>query len=56
MLLKTLFLLTSGMVLAGCAHHTAIRVDCNGHLRPINGPLPYEKSPASVSSEDPHAK
>jgi len=39
--LKTIGLLALGLLLAGCAAH-GTRVDCDGHLRPINAPAPAE--------------
>ena len=40
------FLLT--VVLAGCAHRGAVRVECEGPLRPINRPAPLKDAPVSV--------
>ena len=37
--LKTIGLLALALLLAGCATHRT-RVDCEGHLRPINAPAP----------------
>lgn len=47
------FVLTA--VLAGCAHHGAVRVECDGALRPINpkehlGAPPDSAPPASLDS------
>lgn len=33
-----IFLIASVLVFSACAHHEAIRVDCDGTLRPINRP------------------
>jgi len=42
--IRVLFL---ACVLSACAHHGAVRVECNGPLRPINAPSQHEP-PVSV--------
>lgn len=36
--------------LSACAHHSAVRVDCEGPLRPINAPTPVTKAKPGPSS------
>jgi hypothetical protein len=36
-------------VLAGCAHRGAVRVECDGALRPINPKEQLRESPVSVA-------
>jgi hypothetical protein len=45
-LLVTLFL-------AACAHRGAVRVDCEGPLRPINTPAPLKDAPVTVAPVNP---
>jgi hypothetical protein len=45
------FLLTS--LLAGCAHRGAVRVECDGGLRPINQPAPLKDAPVTVGPVSP---
>jgi hypothetical protein len=41
-----------GLVLnAGCAHNQAVRVDCEGSLRPINRPMPSGKQETGTSGK-----
>ena len=47
-LLVTLFL-------AACAHRGAVRVDCEGPLRPINRPAPLKDAPVTVAPGSPEA-
>jgi hypothetical protein len=35
-------------LLAGCAHRGAVRVECDGGLRPINQSAPSKEAPATV--------
>ena len=35
------------LVLAGCAHRGAVRVECDGPLSPINSPAHLKEAPAS---------
>ena len=35
-------------LLAGCAHRGAVRVECEGPLRPINRPAPLKDAPVTV--------
>ena len=39
--------------LAGCAHRGAVRVDCEGALRPINRPAPLKDAPVTVAPANP---
>jgi len=43
-----LFLILTVFV-AGCAHRGAVRVECDGPLRPINRPVPVPSTEAPVS-------
>ena len=36
------------VILAGCAHRGAMRVDCDGPLRPINRPSTLKEAPVTV--------
>jgi hypothetical protein len=36
----------------GCAHHGAVRVQCDGVLRPVNAPIESHEPPVSVGSKD----
>ena len=36
-------------LLAGCAHRGAVRVECDGPLRPINRPAPLKDAPVTVA-------
>jgi hypothetical protein len=47
------FLLTT--LLAGCAHRGAVRVECNGGLRPINQSVPSKEAPVTVAPASPEA-
>jgi hypothetical protein len=40
--LKTIWVLALMLLVGGCASHRP-RVDCEGHLRPINAPAPTAK-------------
>jgi len=40
-------------VLAGCAHRGAVRVECDGPLRPINRPTQLKDAPVSVMPASP---
>jgi len=42
-------------VLAGCAHRGALRVECDGALRPINPKEHLVESPVSVLPASPDA-
>ena len=37
-----------GILLAGCAHRGAARVDCGGPLSPINPPVHPQEGPVSL--------
>lgn len=41
------------MALAGCAHGSAIRVECQGRLRPINRPAEVKDTSARVGPASP---
>ena len=43
--IKVIIALVLALVIVGCASHRT-RVDCDGHLRPINAPAPAK--PAGV--------
>ena len=40
-------------LLAGCAHRGAVRVECDGPLRPINRPAPLKDAPVTVVPASP---
>ena len=40
-------------LLAGCAHPGAVRVECDGPLRPINRPALLKDAPVSVVPASP---
>jgi hypothetical protein len=44
-----------GLLLAGCAHRGAVRVECGGPLSPINPPVPSKEAPASLVPTSPGA-
>jgi hypothetical protein len=43
------------IIVAGCAHRGAVRVECEGPLRPINAPTNPKDAPVTVvpASPDP---
>ena len=41
--LRTMAALALAMLVAGCASHPR-RIDCEGHLKPINAPAPVTRS------------
>jgi hypothetical protein len=43
------------LLLAGCAHRGAVRVDCEGPLRPINRPASLKDAPVTVAPGSPEA-
>ena len=43
------------ILLAGCAHQGAVRVECGGPLSPINPPVPSKEAPASLVPTSPGA-
>jgi hypothetical protein len=45
------FLVT--MLLSGCAHRGAVRVECEGPLRPINTPAALTDAPVTVVPASP---
>jgi hypothetical protein len=44
---------TLSIVLSACAHHGAMRVECEGPLRPINRPVQLSDAPVSVLPASP---
>jgi len=52
-MLKSITLAVCLVSLAGCAHHGAVRVTCDGALRPVNAPIESQDPPVSVSPHDP---
>ncbi len=40
---KTIWAMALALLVVGCASHRT-RVDCDGHLKPINTPAPTAKS------------
>jgi hypothetical protein len=44
-----------GILLAGCAHRGAVRVECGGPLTPINPPVHPKEGPASLVPTSPGA-
>lgn len=46
-------LLILSAVLVGCAHHGAVRVECEGPLRPINRPAQLKEAPVTVVPSSP---
>jgi hypothetical protein len=49
-IVRSLFLLT---LLTGCAHRGAVRVECDGPLRPINRPALLKDAPVTVVPASP---
>ena len=43
------------ILLAGCAHRGAVRVECEGPLRPINRPAPLNDASVTVEPASPDA-
>jgi hypothetical protein len=43
------------VIVAGCAHRGAVRVECEGPLRPINRPAPLNDAPVTVEPASPDA-
>ena len=41
------------IILAGCAHRGAVRVDCDGPLRPINRGAQLKDAPVSLAPASP---
>jgi hypothetical protein len=48
MLMRTLLILMLAVCAAACAHKGAVKVDCNGPLRPINLPIARQQAPVTV--------
>ena len=49
-IVRSFFLMT---LFAGCAHRGAVRVECDGPLRPINRPAPLKDAPVTVAPASP---
>jgi hypothetical protein len=61
MLMRSVLILTLALFAQACAHKGAVKVDCNGPLRPINQPTSSQQPPVSVEplkndSPDPSEK
>jgi hypothetical protein len=41
------------ILLTGCAHRGATRVECEGPLRPINRPAPLKDAPVTLEPASP---
>jgi hypothetical protein len=41
------------ILLTGCAHRGAARVECEGPPRPINAPVPLKDAPVTVAPASP---
>ena len=52
-MLKWMTLFVVVLILSGCAHHGAVRVKCDGRLRPVNAPIESHEPPVSVLPHDP---
>jgi len=48
MFIRSLVILTLAVLAAACAHKGAVKVDCNGPLRPINQPTSSQPAPVAV--------
>ena len=48
MYMRSLLILTLAVLAAACAHKGAVKVDCNGPLRPINQPTSSQPAPVTV--------
>jgi hypothetical protein len=48
-------LLVVAILLAGCAHRGAVRVECGGPLSPINPPVHPQEGPVSLIPTSPGA-
>jgi len=49
-----LFILAT--LIVGCAHHRAVRVECDGPLRPINPPMSLKDAPVTVVPAGPNTQ
>jgi hypothetical protein len=49
-MLKSVASMILVITLAACAHRGAVRVDCDGPLRPVNSPIESHEPPVSVDS------
>jgi hypothetical protein len=48
-MVKSMYVAVILVCLVGCAHHGAVRVKCDGVLRPVNAPIDAHEPPVSVS-------
>jgi hypothetical protein len=48
---KYVYLLTLTVLFAACAHHAAVRVECDGPLRSINRPALGQSIPSPDASQ-----
>ena len=48
MFIRSLVILSLTLLAAACAHKAAVKVDCNGPLRPINQPASSRPVPVTV--------
>jgi hypothetical protein len=48
MLTTLIRLLILATLVVGCAHRGAVRVECDGPLRPINPPMSLKDAPVTV--------
>lgn len=48
MFIRSLVILSLAVLAGGCAHKGAVRVDCNGPLRPINQPTSSQPAPVTL--------
>ena len=52
-MLKWMIAVLGLLSLIGCAHHGAVRVNCDGVLRPVNSPIEAQAPPVGVAAKDP---
>jgi hypothetical protein len=48
-MVKSMVVSMIALSLTACAHHGAVRVDCDGPLRPVNTPTEAHDPPVSVA-------
>ena len=48
MFLRSLLILTLAALAVACAHKGAVKVECDGPLRPINQPIASQPAPVTV--------
>lgn len=56
MFIRSLVILTLTVLAAACAHKGAVKVDCNGPLRPINQPTSRQPAPVTVEPTNKDAR